>query len=156
MESKRGQLGRHFSLRKCKQRGLVVMRISQNKNILPFTDLNHYETNRSGQRSTGTRTKKPGTFPGTFPREPGTKMFQKIGNGREPGTKNLRNREPGGNWERNFWKNRERAGIGNIFFLKIGNRAGTGNMIFENHREDGNGRVPDIGSRRSLVGVLLE
>ena len=53
----------------------------------------------------------------------GTKIFQKSGTG--------------GNREPKIFKNRERAG--------------TGNVIFENHREVGNGRVPNIGSRRSLL-----
>ena len=60
-------------------------------------------------------------------------------------------REPDGNRERDFWKIGNRAGIGNVIFEKIGNRAGTGKIILKNHREVGNGRVPDIGSRRSLT-----
>ena len=52
------------------------------------------------QRSTGTGTKKPGTFPGT-------KIFEKSG--------------AGGNREQNFLKIRERAGTGNKIFEKIGN-----------------------------------
>ena len=58
---------------------------------------------RIHQRSTGTGTKKPGTFPGTFPRESGgnrePKFFKKSGTG--------------GNREPKILKNRERAGTGN-------------------------------------------
>ena len=56
------------------------------------------------QRSTGTGTKKPGTFPGT-------KIFQKLGTGE--------NREP------KILNNLERTGTGNIIFENHRERAGT-------------------------------
>ena len=70
----------------------------------------------------------------------GKRFPEKSGIRWEPGIGFSRNRESGGNRESGF--------------PEIGNRAGTGKVKFEKNREAGIGRVPDIGSRLSLIHAM--